>query len=808
MSGPFGENAARYWAAGLPVIPLHQRDKMPSLNSWSSFCVVMPSEQQQSDWLANFDRGNMGLPLGPCSGVIGIDVDNDDPRIAELVMEICGDSPWTRVGQKGSVKAFKYSGERTFRIKDVEGNMILECLSQGAQIVLPPSIHPKTQRPYVSDTDLPNVTSGLRRLPENVEILLRQGLINLGFELSTQGHTKVASWTPAGSRDTAMTAFAGIQARGVVKGERTLVEAMNEMETWIGAYTERVAGDDIDVSAARQKVVSFFIRDCTGPGKSAVRPGWEDGLPAEMLSEIRELLGEEGEAWDFSKFQARVLQLVELHKPGSAAYLTGVNEVMTKMVNLSAMEMLEEESILRLIANTSSRSLTVQILKTQIRGLRQGALAGVDHTELAKALITELESSGFVRNWLTKWWQWDGAMWKEMSDADVMRKIAEELGHYPAAKRNSDHNGIMKTASALIGGNIRTKAVEGINFANGYLTSDLKLLPHEDAYGKTYVLPYRYLPEESGRMPRFLQYLWDCWGGEADYDDRVQALRESMAATMFGIGYKFQRAICCYGVPGSGKSVMLDIMQGLMPEGAVCSVKPGDWDDTFLPSQMHGKLMNRAGELSDTKMIPGDMFKLIIEGSEISAQHKHKPIFTFKPTLTHWFGSNHTPKSRDSSRGFTRRWLFHHFTRIVDAGLKNVDLATEILAEEREAIMAWAAQSVSGLIVRGDYVESESHLRVMKDTAVSNNSVRQFLVQSSSLNLARNESVSMSETSIYDVYYGFCVSTTNAKPVNLTNFRARMSEMQGEFGFKIQTKMNTGGYEETFYVGITKVKGK
>lgn len=802
----FRDNAPRHWAAGLPVMPLQPKDKRPVLMNWSKYCVMMPSAEEQGAWLGEYPGGNMGMPLGPCSGLVGIDVDTEDPRVASLVASVCGYSPWTRRGKKGSVKIYLYSGERTFRIKDNNNNTILECLSQGAQIVLPPSIHPDTQMPYTADADLPDVVAQAVRLPDGVEVLLRQGLIDLGFELATQGQTKVSHWTPAGSRDTQMTAMAGILSRGVVKGQRTLAEAMSEMENWVVNFTEKVVGDDIDIEAARGKVVSFFIRDCTGPRGAAVVPGWDDGLPEDLIKEIKELLGEEGEAWDFIRFQAHATQLSTQHEPNTAGYLTGINGLITKIVNASAMTALEEEGLLRYVANLSKRTLTVQMLKNQIKEQRAGDLDGMDHTELATALIEELRKTGNVRYHLTRWWQYNGAYWVQLEESTILRKIAENFGHYPAARRHSDHKGILATAANMVTGELKIMMLEGINFANGFLTTDQKFLQHHEDFGKTYVMGYRYMPGQAGNMPRFRQYLWDCWGEEPDFEDRVQCLREAIAATMFGVGWKFQRAICCFGVAGTGKSVMLDIVQGLMPEGAVCSVKPGDWDDTFLPSEMYGKLMNRAGELSDTKMIPGDMFKMIVEGSSITAQLKHKPLFQFKPTLTHWFGSNHPPRSRDSSNGFTRRWLFLVFSRVVDEKMKNNDLAAEILSEESEAIMAWAAEAMGPLLARSEYTLPASHLAQARTVGATNNSVRQFLGSSTQLRIGRDEGAKMTETDIYDLYYGFCTAVTNAKPVNLSGFRHRMQEMAGEFGFKIDSQNNAAGYEETHYLGIMRIK--
>lgn len=801
----FRETAPRHWAAGLPVLPLAPREKRVLLNAWSSYCVTMPSVDMQNIWLRDYADGNIGLPLGPQSNLLAIDIDTEDEKVLKLVDEICGYSPWIRRGKKGSVRVYQYSGERTFRIKDVNNQTILECLSQGAQVVLPPSIHPDTQKPYTANAELVEVLGQVRRLPENIEVLLRQALVDAGYELATQGYTKVASWVPAGSRDTSMTSFAGIQSRGVIRGERTLAEALDEMTAWVENYVEKVAGDPLDPQKARDKLLSFFIRDCTGPKRSVVKPGWDDGLPEETIKEIKELLGEDGEAWDFNRFQAHFTQVAETHRPGTSAFLKGVTETVARMVNCSAMTTLEEQAMIRFIASCSHRTLTTTMIKDQMRELRNGELEGVDHTELASALIVELEKLGKVAFHAQNWWRWNGAYWEQIGDQAVLRTVAETFGHYPAAKKHSDHRGVMHTAASMVSRELVTRPVEGINFANGFLTSDLKLVPHDESYGKTYVLPYRYMPEMAGAMPRFMQYLWDCWGGEVDFDERVQAVRETIAATMFGIGWKFQRAVCCFGVPGTGKSVLLDIVQGLMPSEAVCSVKPGDWDDTYLPAKMYGKLMNRAGELSDTKMIPGDMFKMIVEGTEISAQEKFKQIFEFRPKCTHWFGSNHLPRTRDSSGGFTRRWIFHHFTRIVTKEMKNANLAIEIMEEEREALAAWAASAVPALVARHDYVEAPSSKALTKSMAVSNNSVRQFLVQNSSLRVGR-EGVSLTESDVYDLYYAFCVSTTNAKPVNLANFRHRMEEMKGEFGFEIDVQMNTHGFEETHYLGMEKAK--
>lgn len=178
----FSEHAPKYWAAGLPAMPLRPWAKIPALTAWQSFCAQMPTEEQQNEWLNAYPDGNIGLPLGPQAGIVALDLDSEDPRVQAILDKIMPPTPWKRVGKKGAVYAFKYNGERTYRIKDADNKTILEVLSRGAQIVLPPSIHPDTMQPYRANADLFEVYDKLPALPASFETMVRQALIDAGFK--------------------------------------------------------------------------------------------------------------------------------------------------------------------------------------------------------------------------------------------------------------------------------------------------------------------------------------------------------------------------------------------------------------------------------------------------------------------------------------------------------------------------------------------------------------------------------------------------------------------------------------------------
>ncbi|WP_206761700.1 hypothetical protein, partial [Clostridium perfringens] len=83
--------------------------------------------------------------------------------------------------------AYKWSPIKTHRVKNVSGETIVETLSSRTQCVLPPSIHPDTQKPYEANCELTDVLHQLCTLPENIEEILRNAITQAGVKLSHSG---------------------------------------------------------------------------------------------------------------------------------------------------------------------------------------------------------------------------------------------------------------------------------------------------------------------------------------------------------------------------------------------------------------------------------------------------------------------------------------------------------------------------------------------------------------------------------------------------------------------------------------------
>jgi putative DNA primase/helicase len=821
-AGIFAEWAPKYWAAGLQAIPLVRGEKGTRVNGWSRYCLEPVPEETRENWLLTDAQGNVGITAGPASGLVFIDIDTTSLGAINAILSVLPPSPWKRIGAKGMVLAYKFGGvgnEKSFQVKDVNGNVLVEFLSTGRQVVAPPSIHPNTKLPYTANADLfdPAVLASVMTLPPGVEGILRGSIEASGIGLSISGHTRVTDWVSRGSRDVQMVAVAGHFASGITKGELTFVEALQRMVAWHSSCTEKIAGHDVDIEKGVRRLAEFVVRDVMGPKQKALPTGWDAGLSdAEKEAFGFDAFDEGNEKWDGPRLKEFLRLAFIQHDVDSEPRMQAVDAALVRLAK-SDLDPMIEEQIIRYIIQAGQVNVTPSILRRKIAKLRLGGIEGTDHNQIADAVLAELTAGGPMAWSGGRMWRWGGSHWQTVDEGELLKKIAEGYGHMPAARKQSDHNGILKVMRAKLARELKLVDRHGVNFANGYLTSDLEMLDHNPDDGCTYTLPYRWTPElaELQHSKRFKDFLEDSWLGDSDFEDKRRALQEAMAITLFGVGPRFERAFCLHGPPASGKSQMLRIIAAMVPRETMCAVPPNDWGDKFMPAQLYGKLLNLCGELPEKKLIDGQKFKEIISGEMLTAQHKHGQPFEFRPECSHWFATNHIPKTNDTSSAFNRRWLILTYENPVPLEKRVLDLGTLIVAEERESIAAWAVSIMKELKKAGAVTLPKSHQERIGEIARANNSLRWFLLDSGRVLrvFAGNGSTParISEQQIYDAYFNFAFGLGGVKPVSLSGFRHAMRELGSELDFRVLVTMNKSGSQDCVYENLTlvsNVKGK
>ena len=150
---------AKYYAGlGLRTLPLHPGSKKPLIAEWPA--MAANNLQTVEHWWSQWPAANIGIAMGPQSGIIDIETDIKDDMRGEDSLASQGELPptWSfRSGGGGIHRLFKCPG---IHIRSRTG--VLPCVdvrASGGYAVFPPSLHPNGNRyewlPGCSPADMP-----------------------------------------------------------------------------------------------------------------------------------------------------------------------------------------------------------------------------------------------------------------------------------------------------------------------------------------------------------------------------------------------------------------------------------------------------------------------------------------------------------------------------------------------------------------------------------------------------------------------------------------------------------------------------
>jgi len=151
----YGQQAPLYARADFIPRPIQPGTKACKVQGWQQPGLELDgrSIDQQTD---KFGAHGIGLLLGspmPDNTVLGA-LDIDDDRYVRLARALLGDPPCGRIGARGIAYLVRVRGDAAFRKFSVKGSngapdmVVGELLVRKKLLVLPPTIHPTTKRPY------------------------------------------------------------------------------------------------------------------------------------------------------------------------------------------------------------------------------------------------------------------------------------------------------------------------------------------------------------------------------------------------------------------------------------------------------------------------------------------------------------------------------------------------------------------------------------------------------------------------------------------------------------------------------------
>jgi P4 family phage/plasmid primase-like protien len=388
-------------------------------------------------------------------------------------------------------------------------------------------------------------------------------------------------------------------------------------------------------------------------------------------------------------------------------------------------------------ANGSSASTNVG------EGLSAGYFTIGDHAELASATIHRLgpeplmfDEGNFWRfSPLTGAWQMISDELFERTAAAFSGSLIIPPGGRPRqlALKHSDVKGARVLArSMLLTDDSRrfAEAPHGILFRNGFAkvhASKVELLAREPSLLARHAFDFDFDPEAGHPLldEFFVEVFSDC--DALDRKLRVGLLQEFIGTSLIGEATRYQRCLVLHGAGANGKSQFLEIANAIFPPSAVASIPPQEWGRRFQAQALVGKLVNIVNEIPESDILANHLFKSVISGEHVHAEHKFKDAFRFRPTAGHIFSANRLPGTLDHTHGFWRRFMVCPFSRDMEkATCHKTNAARPIIETELPGLVAWAIQGAMRVQRLGGYCVPESSEQAIDDWRCDADPVRRF----------------------------------------------------------------------------------
>ncbi|PVZ49686.1 DUF7146 domain-containing protein [Thalassobacter stenotrophicus] len=258
----------------------------------------------------------------------------------------------------------------------------------------------------------------------------------------------------------------------------------------------------------------------------------------------------------------------------------------------------------------------------------------------------------------------------------------------------------------------------GINCASGFIHFDTTGKPRLEAHHRDHrcrhTLPGYWdagmtgTPPDGSLLSRLLN---GCFKGDPEAQPKSDLLAEVCGSAALGYATRLlqPRAVVLHGKTAeNGKSQILQLARGLLPDSAICCVPAARMGDERHVTGLVGKLLNASDELSP-EAIASNTFKSVVTGEPIEGRDVYKSRIEFRSMAQNLFATNHLPSFKGGvDRGVQRRLMVIPFTRTIPVEERIEDIGKRIASDEADLLLAWAVHGAARLIHQRNFIIPES----------------------------------------------------------------------------------------------------
>jgi putative DNA primase/helicase len=288
---------------------------------------------------------------------------------------------------------------------------------------------------------------------------------------------------------------------------------------------------------------------------------------------------------------------------------------------------------------------------------------------------------------------------------------------------------------------------------------------------------YDYDP--AATCPRFMQYL-----EEVQPNEENRKMLQMMTGLLLLPDTSYNVAFFLYGQGGTGKTIMINVLEGVLGKDNSCCVPLANFAGRFDKIHLTEKLANLVG---DMPIMPesgriADMeglFKSVTSGDEIFVERKFVDSRTARVTARCVFATNEMPHFSDRSNGVWDRLRPIPFNVVMRNTEKQDPRLIDKLLEERSGILNWALEGLAELREYTVFPQSEESRQAVEQLRADSDHEATFLSET----VQANPKGKVNSLVLYTSYRKWCQDNGYNSPVSSARFKNTVMRMYPDVSY-------------------------
>ena len=215
---------------------------------------------------------------------------------------------------------------------------------------------------------------------------------------------------------------------------------------------------------------------------------------------------------------------------------------------------------------------------------------------------------------------------------------------------------------------------------------------------------------------------------------------------------KFQKCLILKGDGGTGKSVIVSLVQNLIGKRNYSTVSLENINQRFYPAELMGKLLNACADIESAPLNSVDTIKKVTGEDTLMYERKGRDPKTFASYAKLLFSANKIPLNLDEkTSAFYRRLLILEMNvkpKVIDPDLKDK------LVQEVQYLIWMALVNLRTLYQNGNFAESDNSKRMVEELYRKADSVKAFTDECV---IRTDTDVLLNRTILYEEYKKYCM---------------------------------------------------